>query len=182
EAQDLRSSRLLPSFARLGRARAPVAPLAWVVHYYVIAIALRWKISVHNLLLQPSRRYHIFFQLLLDWTVLLFHQARVIFLRRRLQFPLGLEQGRVVDVIENLPEIVILHRSHAPEWRLWNIRRIRHHCAALREHRADFFIHRRRFRIFLHCPAVLQTRLALAVLGRQILHHVQARERVFSVE
>src|SRR5208282_1494437 len=71
-----------------GRARAPVAPLAWVVDYYVVAVALGWKISVDYFWLEPACRYHVLFQLLFDRTVLLFYQPRVVFLRRRLQLPL----------------------------------------------------------------------------------------------
>src|ERR1019366_2273314 len=112
-------------------ARMPVAPLTWVVDYYVIAVALCWKISVDYSRLEPAGRYHILFQLLLNRTVLFLYQPGVIFLRRRLELPLVFEEGGVVDVLEKLAQVVIFHHAHAPERRLGNIRRIGYYCAAL---------------------------------------------------
>src|SRR5208337_52468 len=80
---------------RLGGAKPRphmVSAILRLIHYYVVSIALRGKISVHYFRLEPTGGYHILFQLLLDRTVLLFNQARVIFLRRGLQLPLVLEE------------------------------------------------------------------------------------------
>ena len=115
---------------------------------------MSWKIAVDYFRLEPGRRYHILFQPLFDRTVLLFHQARVILLRRCLELPLILEQGGVVYVIENFAQIVILYHAHSPERRLGNIRRIGYYCAALGKHGADLFIHRCRFRIFFYGSAI----------------------------
>ena len=178
------------ALARKGKAQKFLA--AWLpvlavslpglVHDDVIALALRGKISVNDFRLEHSAGNHFFFQLLLDGTEFLFHQAQVILLRRGLQLPLVLEQRGFVDERKQFPQVEILAHPHAPERRDGNIRRIFHHRASLREHRSGFFIDRGGLGVLLDRAPFLQAGLLLAVRRGQVFHDVQAGKGVVGIE
>src|SRR6266496_4370769 len=128
------------------------AVLGWVldlVNNHIIPITLRRKISPDDFRFEQSAGNDLLFKLFLDRAILPLHQSGIVFLRRRFQLPLVLEQCRIVDIRKKLAQVIIFLYPHAPEWRSRNIGSIPDHRTTLRENWSCLFVNRYRLRVLL---------------------------------
>ena len=167
---------------RCRRGRPRPCTVSSLIYDDIVPIRLRRKIPIHHLRLKQSAGNNFFFQFLFYRTELVLHQPQIVFLRRRLQLPLVLEQCRLIDVLKHFPQIEVLLHPDAPERWGRNVRSVTYYGTTLREDRPGLFIHRGGLGVLLHRPPFFQTRVARAIFGGQVFHDMQARKRVIRIK